>query len=94
MSNTKPFEQPLGRPDVRAVVNEKNGKAIDFDAGTGAPSFVVSAENTVKIGDRFRFTMDAFNYIMSDVNASTVVVVLSEIRIEDDGSKTLFVVPE
>lgn len=90
-------------------MSEKNGKVIDFDGDSKEPSpnttgmLTASIENTpfpprgvlsVEVGDRFRFTFDAAKFILSQPEASTVVVVLSEIKVEDDGSKTLIVVPE
>lgn len=72
---------------------ENNGKVIDFDDVKPSKHEPLSTDPVVKIGDRFKFTIDAFNWIMQQQDASTVVVVLSEIKIEDDGSKTLIVVP-
>jgi len=50
--------------------------------------------NAVVVGDRFRFTFDAARFILNEPASSTVVVVLAEIVVEDDGAKRLVVVPE
>lgn len=73
----------------------KNGKKLDFEEPITPPGVVeIPPVEAVYLGDRFKFTFDAFDYIMRQPEASTVVVVLSEIKIEKDGSKTLIVVPE
>lgn len=74
--------------------DDKNGKAIDFDAGIGEPGEVLREGNIVRVGDRFRFTFDAAKFILAQDGAGTVVVVLSEIQVEADGCKNLVVVPE
>lgn len=72
--------------------DDKNGKVIDFDES--GPGEIVTPRNTVRVGDRFRFTFDAAKFVLAEPHASTVVVVLSEITVEPDGCKRLIVVPE
>lgn len=74
---------------------EKNGKKLFDDEPIDPPGVIeIPPIEAVYLGDRFRFTFDAAKFILAQPEASTVVVVLSEIKIEDDGTKTLVVVPE
>jgi len=75
------------------IQREINGAPIDF-GGDGGPREIATGHNTVRVGDRFRFSMDAAKFILNEPHQSTVVVVLSEITVEPDGCKRLIVVPE